>query len=832
MALKRFNADVRSARSRLDETRLPGIVSIERGDSDGELVIKFMHKKLSDSVRIRLLAQNADGYPDDNSFLLFTDAENVPSIITEALKDLQNYTFGQNVFDSLRDLSISLGRALDSTDTDGDTHMGGADENNDDSEAYDDDAFGNFSEVDDDMFGLSPEKPHAGQHLASKMASGVLRKMKCDLRKAREFGAKVGVLTGVESGARTHVLSLSIRARKLGIPDEALEAWDVEPSEYIVLLIRVDEPYPSAEKVSIQAVTQLHMEFRFGKCHTYKPNRNSARRAFDASPQQTAATNNTLQTTESDDRAFKKLFISNSLEQFMNENFLSLFKLRLRGCSTWDNANTQLRDLSLRSQVETRAASSKDKVRSEKSKGKDSAAGSAQTFEESRPIPAVLCADSFAESVEDISTPLVAMQFATHYFVRCTEYCLRCHRRLDKEFEALKPFVCPDPLCLFQYITMGFGPSIEHEIITQPYVVDLLVTLCYASIQNIPGLAPTPAPWTPVANYPIRDFPTGLRLKVPLTAQTAEDAEYSKAAFKVSVDLDQSQITVKKPADLDSLSGGAWVVLQHAPNGPKGQVLSHQAYIKYVDRLTNSIDAQIIRKDPQLPSSPQATGKLDMVLFVYNTEFDDLDNDRKARAMVTILNTLPPISHLREYLMRNPHSTLKSYPKISPSALTLLEWIVASNRSCILQVNPVEDCHAIDQALLSTIKTREQEVIPDMGRTYVQFRFAQGTPDKELRFHRALNDLGARGQAKHPTLFAWHGSVLQNWHSILRQGLDFKDRRNGRAFGNGVYFSPNFATSQVCVFLCFRLLPSRELAFMHSSFYLKHTISDDWSVQD
>lgn len=803
MSLKRFNADVRSSRNRLNETSLPGIVSIERGDSDGELVANFMHEKLSDPVAIRLLAQNADGYPDENSFLLFTDAEDVPSIITETLKDLQNYTFGQNVFNSLRDLSTSLDRALNSTDTDADTRMDGADESHDDDEVYDDDTFNNFSEVDDETFGLSPEKAYAGQHVASKLAAEVLRKMKRDLRKARKFDAKVGILSGVKNGARTHVLSLSIRASRLGISDEALEAWDVERSDYIVLLIRVDEPYPSADRVSTQAVTHMHMDFRFGKCRKYKPTWDSARRAFDASSQHTAATNNTLHVTDSDDRAFKKLFISNSLEQFMNENFLSLFKLRLHGCSSWDEANTKLRDLSVRFQSETQAASkesSNEKDGSEKVKCKDFAAGPAQTSEESRTIPALLCADSFAESVEDISTPLVAMQFATHYFVRCTEYCLRCHRRLDKDFEALKPFVCPDPLCLFQYITMGFGPSIEHEIITQPYVVDLLVTLCYASIQNPspPGLAPTPVSSIPVAHYRIRDFPTGLRLKVPLAAQTAEDAENSMSAIKVSVDLNHNLLVVKNIADLNRLSGGTWVVLQHAPHGPKGQVLSHQAHIKYVDRLTNSVEAEIVQRDPLFSSLSQPTGRIDMDLLVYDTEFDDVDNDRKARAMVTILNTLPPISHLREYLMRNPHSKLRSYPGISSPALTLLEWIVASNRSCILQVSSVEDGHAVDQALLGTIKTRDQEVIPDMGRSYIQFRFAQGTPDKELRFHRALNDLGAHGQKQHPTLFAWHGSDIRNWHSILRQGLDFKNIRNGRAFGNGVYFSPNFAISQVC----------------------------------
>jgi len=46
-----------------------------------------------------------------------------------------------------------------------------------------------------------------------------------------------------------------------------------------------------------------------------------------------------------------------------------------------------------------------------------------------------------------------------------------------------------------------------------------------------------------------------------------------------------------------------------------------------------------------------------------------------------------------------------------------------------------------------------------------------------------------------PTIFAWHGSSLSNWHSIVREGLHFNEVMNGRAFGNGVYFSPHAMTS-------------------------------------
>lgn len=50
-------------------------------------------------------------------------------------------------------------------------------------------------------------------------------------------------------------------------------------------------------------------------------------------------------------------------------------------------------------------------------------------------------------------------------------------------------------------------------------------------------------------------------------------------------------------------------------------------------------------------------------------------------------------------------------------------------------------------------------------------------------------------KAQHPTIFAWHGSALPNWHDIIRSGLDFEVVNNGRVYGDGCYHSQKFATS-------------------------------------
>jgi len=129
--------------------------------------------------------------------------------------------------------------------------------------------------------------------------------------------------------------------------------------------------------------------------------------------------------------------------------------------------------------------------------------------------------------------------------------------------------------------------------------------------------------------------------------------------------------------------------------------------------------------------------------------------------------------------------------RLSPAALGILRWIIASNRSCIVQV---DKCPDQDAAGIKA-KIRPEQRVANMSRNWVQFRFAQGSPDKEQRFLNALKEQQSKLDPKYPTLFAWHGSPLKNWHSIIRSGLDFKEVAHGRAYGHGVYHAMDQKTS-------------------------------------
>jgi len=181
---------------------------------------------------------------------------------------------------------------------------------------------------------------------------------------------------------------------------------------------------------------------------------------------------------------------------------------------------------------------------------------------------------------------------------------------------------------------------------------------------------------------------------------------------------------------------------------------------------------------------------------VYNQNFDEMDNISKAETIVTLLETLPSVLEMRTYLTqqcrRSEPSLLTWNDRVSPAALGLLRWIIASNRSCIVQV---DKCPGQEEQDVIKAKIKLDQRISNISENWVQFRFAQGAPDKEQKFLNALRAQQTKLDPKHPTLFAWHGSPLQNWHSIIRSGLDFKETLHGRAFGHGVYHAMDQNTS-------------------------------------
>ncbi|XP_044048921.1 protein mono-ADP-ribosyltransferase PARP6-like isoform X2 [Siniperca chuatsi] len=133
--------------------------------------------------------------------------------------------------------------------------------------------------------------------------------------------------------------------------------------------------------------------------------------------------------------------------------------------------------------------------------------------------------------------------------------------------------------------------------------------------------------------------------------------------------------------------------------------------------------------------------------------------DRLQKALDSVL--------LIRRMAQGPYSEIKKQmDKIDPLAYPLLQWILASNRS-----------HIVKLPLNRQLK---------FMHTPHQFLLISSPPSKEARFQTAKKLYGST--------FAFHGSHIENWHSILRNGLvnasHTKLQLHGAAYGKGIYLSP------------------------------------------
>ena len=112
----------------------------------------------------------------------------------------------------------------------------------DDDELEEEDDDNDIYASDDEAFEISNPltTPHA-QPSPSMKARPVDRafreRIRSDLITAKQAGFKVGVLGHVLEGFNAFV-TVSIRISKLGISEEAMQAWQVEASEYLMLILQ------------------------------------------------------------------------------------------------------------------------------------------------------------------------------------------------------------------------------------------------------------------------------------------------------------------------------------------------------------------------------------------------------------------------------------------------------------------------------------------------------------------------------------------------------------------------------------------------------------------
>lgn len=682
-------------------------------------------------------ASDPSDYPTYHSFVVFTSSDNVALQVTSGLEKAQDKGAFTGV--SIHDALTTVDRMVHNALRDPKPQSPGEPDYEDDSDGSDGiiDDYDEFS--DDAIFNLPSRQ---------RLTLALPQKLRYDLRLAKAAGFKVGCL-GDTTGP--FILSIARRISKLDISEEAMQAWTVQPSEYLVLLVQYSNGYQDMQGIfEMNESAAPCVQMRIGLCDSYKPSSfHAALLAFQAPPASLM--------TEGDDKppdtksmaSLRPVFIGSSLNKLLNERLLGVIAARKKFNFSWTGA-------------EFFVHANQGKVISAED------ADNPQFYIQDTwvsPPPSALVSDHCLEMGLDMtrtSFPLVAMQFTLRHFLRCAEFCLICHCKTFDGFEVLKPYVCSDGLCLYQYITFGMGSSVEHDIRTQPFVVDLLVSLAYARAKT--GL--------------LEEFPTGLGILVPDEEKVTSGKKQAKPSEPPNYHtgrLIKSSMTVFCQAT--GITTGDWVQIIHST---RSLTASWHCQVQNVDK-----DLAFITLSQPIPTASQVLlhstlPDAQVVSFVcYDQKFDNMKPLKKQAVMLRILDTLPSIELMALFLgSSDSEKVLSSWrERITPAALDMLRWIVASNRSCILQD------HNDKNHLVSNMPG------------YMQFRLVQGAPDKEQRFINAIESVAMTKNPSNPTLFAWHGSPVANWHSILRKGLHFDKISNGRACGNGVYFSRHFTTS-------------------------------------
>lgn len=698
--------------------------------------------------------------------------------------------------------------------------------------------------------------PHIGFASARVEDSASMRalnsRIRKDLRTAKSAGFRVGHIGPLLSNCPDAFITISCRVAKLGISEEALQAWDLDQSLYFLIIIRYGSGYKPLERLTGgDHVKSRSVEIRVGLSHDYKIQISQAIDAFNQSKMK-GKENKFTGSQNVNPEGLYSLFIGRPLDGLLNERLITILKYRLEKGLSWGGSERFYSDF------QGAIVGSSDYI--ESNYWEDDS-------ESTKNFQPIVTADHLVESIDkELSFPLLAMQFALRHLVRCTEFCLVCHCKVDMDFEALKPYVCSKPLCLYQYMTLGFGPSIEHEIMSQPHVVDLLISFCYSSacsqrLANLPvgmglivphpSLLPTRTaqpPYNPsVLGNPLYaataasrhgyGFQDAAAAAAAAGADFAQNSSYRIEPRRYSAKFDHRTMELIFPPGEKILRAGQWICLHLVSSDPEAPVHCRVIEALYpVVRLGASIhvdktSSKMSRQPSQIPqqqtaqqahvstrygsngmsasqqfnqspyghgvrSAPTPTctpppppSLLPEVEFtIYDQNFDDLEPIDKLTTMCMLLDTLPSVTQMKKYLqaLNSIDTSLRTWhDRISPAALGMLRWIIASNRSCLIQVDD------IDKHTTKSINKSEERVsgMPQ----WMQFRFAQGAPDKEQRFISSV-----RQEAKnpnHPTIFAWHGSPVANWHGIVREGLHFRDTANGRAFGNGVYHAKDVSTS-------------------------------------
>eukprot|EP01080_Neovahlkampfia_damariscottae_P009652 gene9652-1856_t len=148
-------------------------------------------------------------------------------------------------------------------------------------------------------------------------------------------------------------------------------------------------------------------------------------------------------------------------------------------------------------------------------------------------------------------------------------------------------------------------------------------------------------------------------------------------------------------------------------------------------------------------------------------EMYESKSGRSYKSVEKLLQNLPSVEKMEKYC--DSEKSLKTF--LGDKEYELLRWILTAKRCALLKIP-------------------EKKMIAEVGTKYQYFTLVDD-PEKAALF--------AKNRKKYGSYFAFHGSGVENWHSILRNGLINASNTDlmtsGAAYGSGVYLAEDAQTS-------------------------------------
>ncbi|CAH1757245.1 8756_t:CDS:10 [Entrophospora sp. SA101] len=611
---------------------------------------------------------------------------------------------------------------------------------------------------------VNPREESSGK--ASKsIAQTPLLLLNRDMSEVRHFKYNAELLCADEMGFK---IAVSMPVSRLGLSLEACDAWNLDPDRFIVCTMQFSPSYIDLQGVISNACqTKAYLIKEAGLSGGYNTIKESLKKQF---PVNFAVMTSSLprgmpsQSHHKDENLENDHFIlSWTLTELLGDKFFDMLCDRIWFGIGWSGA--EYADLIRKRELVSSF------LNDEKSIYDGQIDDCLTQDEQSHTVLYYLESEKMESSSASRNQNflLLLLQFLRRRILLSTRYCLTCHYPHTESVSSIRPFVCGSALCQHQAL-VGLGNLFEYDLINSPVVVDLLISLCHIAI-SLSNLNPCPSK------------AIGVTISSKHTVQNS-----------LIVSWDANQGTIGIPTEKGYRVSG-WKTFEgevcvndllevyHPENEQPFTVnrCSPTTTVRVLEVATNFIitDFPII-----VPKTSVPTRHVYLPFRVYRREeknFLNYDDTPNYKLLKHVIALFPSVRVMVEYAKKK---TLKSeLDKLDPLLFPLLSWIISSNRTHLRLLESEDE------------KVQLNDTNPTNGN-WKQFVMIMSSPEKEQTFQNEKKKLGIeRGGQSSGELYAFHGSPIQNWHSIIRTSLNTKKVSHGRVYGDGIYHSLQAATS-------------------------------------